>query len=128
MMDYADSRVRATSMAAEICRLRALQEFVLWFLKVCLDQVTFMSSLFELDNLSQRLTSYVQRSSRLKPESDGLLQEALVRGEFERGEIERITRLPERSARRVLSDVMGLGLLASDTPKGKVSLRFRRTP
>jgi Fic family protein len=60
----------------------------------------------------------------LKPEADRLLQEALLRGEFERGEIERITGLPERSARRVLNDVIGLGLLASDTPKGKVSLRF----
>jgi Fic family protein len=50
--------------------------------------------------------------------------EALIRGEFERGEIARITVLPERSARRVLSDVIQLGLLASDTPKGKVSLRF----
>ena len=92
--------------------------------KVCLDQVTFMSGLFELDNLSRRLTAYVQQSSSLKPEAAGLLQEALIRGEFERGEIERITGLPERSARRVLNDVIGLGLLASDTPKGKVSLRF----
>jgi Fic family protein len=124
MMDYADTPRQGDLDGRGNLSLRALQEFVLWFLKVCLDQVAFMSSLFELDNLSQRLTSYVQRSSRLKPESDGLLQEALVRGEFERGEIERITRLPERSARRVLSDVMGQGLLASDTPKGKVSLRF----
>jgi hypothetical protein len=30
----------------------------------------------------------------------------------------------QRSARRVLSDVMELGLLASATPKGPVSLRF----
>jgi hypothetical protein len=47
-----------------------------------------------------------------------------VRGEFERGEAERITGLPERSARRVLTDVIGLRLLASSTPKGKMSLRF----
>jgi Fic family protein len=48
----------------------------------------------------------------------------LIRGEFERGEIARITGVPERSARRVLNDVIQLGLLASDTPKGNVSLRF----
>jgi Fic family protein len=47
-----------------------------------------------------------------------------MRGEFERGEIARITGLPERSARRVLKDVIAAGLLASDTPKGPVSLRF----
>ena len=47
-----------------------------------------------------------------------------MRGEFERGESARITGLPERSARRVLGEVVDLALLASDTPKGKVSLRF----
>ena len=47
-----------------------------------------------------------------------------MRGEFERGDISRITGLPERTARRVLNDVIAAGLLASDTPKGPVSLRF----
>jgi len=124
MMDYADTPREGDLDGRGNLSLRALQEFVLWFLKVCLDQVTFMSSLFDLNNLSQRMTSYVQRSSRLKPQAAGLLQEALIRGELERGEIERITGLPERSARRALNDVIEVGLLASDTPKGKVSLRF----
>lgn len=53
-----------------------------------------------------------------------LLQEALIRGEFDRGEAERITQLPERSARRVLKQLIDEGLLASDTPKRPVSLRF----
>jgi Fic family protein len=124
MMDYADTPRQGDLDGRGNLSLRALQEFVLWFVKVCLDQVTFMSSLFDLDNLSRRLTAYVQQSSPLKPEADRLLREALLRGEFERGEIERITGLPEQSARRVLNDVIGLGLLASDMPKGKVSLRF----
>ena len=124
MMDYADMPRQGDLDGRGNLSLSALQEFVLWFVKVCLDQVTFMSSLFELGNLSKRLTAYVQHNSTLKPEADRLLQEALLRGEFERGEIERITGLPERSARRVLNDVIGSGFLASDTPKGKVSLRF----
>lgn len=36
----------------------------------------------------------------------------------------RITGLPERTARRVLSSVVDAGLLASDSEKGPVSLRF----
>jgi Fic family protein len=104
--------------------LRALNEFVLWFLRVCLDQVNFMSGLFEIDALAKRLRTYVERSETLKPEATRLLEEALIRGEFERGEIARITGLPERSARRVLKDVIDAGLVASDTPKGAVSLRF----
>ena len=102
----------------------ALVEFTLWFLEVCLDQVRFMSELFDLDRLGKRLGRFVESSDTLKPQSAWLLQEALIRGQFERGEAARITGLPERSARRVLQDTVASGLLGSDTPKGPVSLRF----
>lgn len=36
--------------------------------------------------------------------------------------------LPERTARRVFNEVIALGLLASETPKGPVSLRFPADP
>jgi Fic family protein len=84
----------------------------------------FMSGLFDIDNLARRLRAYVNASDRLKPEAAKLLDEALMRGQFERGEASRITGLPERSARRVLNDVIQEGLLASETPKTPVSLRF----
>jgi Fic family protein len=103
---------------------RALKDFTLWFLKVCIDQLTFMSSLLDLASLSRRLTSYAERSEVLNPKAAGLLQEALIRGSFERGEASRITGLPERSARRVLNETIADGLLASETPRGPVSLRF----
>jgi Fic family protein len=102
---------------------RALCEFVLWFLRVCFDQVKFMSEMFELESLIKRLSVYVTRRE-LRPEAARLLEEALIRGQFERGEISRITGLPDRSARRVLNEVTQAGLLASETPKGPVSLRF----
>lgn len=123
-MDDADSPRRGDLDGRGNLSQAALAEFVLWFLKVALDQVQFMASLFDLDTLSRRLRKYVEMNESLKPEAVRLLDEALIRGEFERGEIERITGLPERTARRVLSDVVELGLLASDTPKGAVSLRF----
>ena len=101
-----------------------MTDFTLWFLRVCLDQITFMSGLFELDALARQLRVYVERSDNLKLEAARLLEEALIRGEFERGDVPRITGLPERTARRVFNDVVAAGLLASDTPKGAVSLRF----
>ncbi|MBR3239538.1 MAG: hypothetical protein IKF99_13985, partial [Oscillospiraceae bacterium] len=98
--------------------------FAEWFLKVCLDQISYMSGVFELDTLSKRLERHVLITDGLSPESNWLLQEALIRGEFERGAAPRLTGLPERSARRVLKELTDAGLLASDTPKGPVSLRF----
>ncbi len=124
MMDRADSPREGDLDGRGNLSQKALQEFVLWFLRVCLDQITFMSGLFELDHLAERFKAYVLRSPDLKPEAVALLQEALIRGQFERGEVGRITGLPERSARRVLNDVLRAGLLASETPKGAVSLRF----
>ena len=103
---------------------RALVGFTNWFLKVCIDQVKFMSELFELKTLDRRLARYVDRSETLKPEAAKLLSEALIRGEIERGDVSRITGLPERTARRVLNDVVSEGLLGSPSPKTPVSLRF----
>jgi Fic family protein len=124
MMDHADMPRQGDLDGRGNLSQRALTDFVLWLLRVCLDQVAFMSELFEIDTLARRLRTYVDRSEKLKPEAARLLEEALVRGEFERGDISRITGLPERTARRVLNDLISLGLLASDTAKGAVSLRF----
>lgn len=124
MMDHADMLRQGDRDGRGNLSERALRDFILWFLRVCLDQVTFMSGLFELDTLAKRLRNYVERSEKLKPEAARLLEEALIRGEFERGDVPRITGLPERTARRVFNDVIAEGLLASDTPKGAVSLRF----
>lgn len=124
MMDYADTSRQNDLDGRGNLSLRALKEFTLWFLRVCLDQVTFMSGLFEIEALADRFNKYVAQSRTLKPESSRLLEEALMRGEYDRGEAARITGLPERSARRVLNDVLAEGLLASATQKGPVSLRF----
>jgi Fic family protein len=124
MMDYADTPRQGDLDGRGNLSQRALVEFTKWFLGTCLDQITFMSSLFDINTLARRLRSYVEKSDALKPEAARLLEEALVRGEFERGEADRITGLPERTARRALNDATKLGLLASDTPKGPVSLRF----
>ena len=124
MMDLADTPRQGDLDGRGNLSARALTEFVVWFLRVCLDQVQFMSSLFELDTLSSRLRKYVERHEKLKPEAARLLEEALMRGEFPRGDISRITGLPERSARRILNDLEIAGVLASETPKAAVSLRF----
>ena len=83
-----------------------------------------MSALFDLETLGGRLRDFVAEDRRLKPEAAPLLEQTLIRGEIERGDASRITGLPERSARRVLTDLVDIGVLASATPKGPVSLRF----
>jgi Fic family protein len=124
MMDLADTPRQGDLDGRGNLSLRALSDFTLWFLQVCLDQASFMSGLFELDTLARRLRACVERNEKLKPEGARLLEEALIRGEFDRGEASRITGLPERTARRLVNDTVEAGYLASTTPKGPLSLRF----
>ena len=124
MMDLADSPRQDDLDGRRNLSERAFIEFVTWFLRVAIDQVAFMSDLFDLGNLAARLRMTVARADRFRPEAAALLEQTLVRGEIERGEAARITGLPLRTAQRVLNDLVGEGMLASDTPKGPVSLRF----
>jgi Fic family protein len=124
MMAHADMPRQGDLDGRGNLSLRALIDFTAWFLKVCLDQVEFMSSLFEIETLSKRLRRCVEADINLRPEAARLLDEALVRGSFDRGDAARISGLPERSARRVLGQLVQSGLLASDSPKSPVYLHF----
>jgi Fic family protein len=123
MMDLADTPRQGDLDGRGNLSERALIDFVSWFLRVAVDQLTFMSGLFDLNNLAGRLRALVVER-QWRPESARLLEETLIRGEVERGEASRITGLPERSARRVLNELVAEGMLASASPKGPVSLRF----
>jgi len=102
--------------------------FCEFFLGTCLDQVRFMGGLLELDDLLARVEGYAGRraaggmGARLAPQAALLLGEALLRGEFARGDAPRITGTSERTARRILGMLVDEKLLVSDTPKGPVRL------
>jgi Fic family protein len=123
MMDHADSPRQGDLDGRGNLSLRALLDFIEWFLRVCLDQVRFMGGLFEFQSLTDRLGGYVQARG-WRPESRLLLEEAVLRGEVARGDAGRLLGMGERAARAVLSTLVADGILASDTPKGPVSLRF----
>jgi Fic family protein len=124
MMDLADSPRRGDLDGRGNLSREALVEFTMWFCRVMLDQLRFMTSLFEIGMLRERLELYVRRELRGSPASTALAVEALSRGEIQRGEVARITGQPDRTAREVLRRLIDAGLFASDTPKGPVSLRF----
>jgi Fic family protein len=123
MMDHADTPRQGDLDGRGNLSRRALVDFTAWFLKVCLDQVSFMSGLFALDTLVGRLKAYVARRE-LRPEAFNLLEQTLQRGELPRGEAARVTGLKERSARDLLAALVTDGIIASETPKGPVTLRF----
>lgn len=108
----------------------ALVTFCRFFLESALDQIRYMGGLLNLDELDRRITGYVELRSRgltpslapLRLEAAPLLRDVALRGEVPRGEAERITGLPERTARRLTSQLVDEGLLTSETPKSPLRL------
>lgn len=99
----------------------------MYYAKTCLDQVGFMSKMFDMDGLERRVEHFfgiASASTGLRIEGAKLVMEAIRRGEIARGEAERITGLGERLSRDVLGSLLSSGLLKSETPKGGVRAAF----
>jgi len=106
---------------------RGLQDFCKFFLDICIDQIEFMHSLLEPNQLLSRIELYVEekiRAHRLPKRTFFLLREAMLAGSLERGKAAAVTGYQERQARSVLNTLVKAGLLVSDTPKGAVRLGF----
>ena len=90
------------------------------------DQITFMEQLLDLDGLERRIEHYVRVvDAKVAPDGERvflLLREALLRGEFPRGEAARIVGAGDRTGRSTLTLAIEAGLLVSDTPKAAVRL------
>lgn len=107
-----------------------LRHFCDFFLRTAIDQVEFMTASLTLDGLSGRIESYVERrvaEGAMRPQAIYLLLEALAKGEVARGDASRLTGLPERTARLVVSSLVRDGHLVSPTPKGPLRLGYPLT-
>lgn len=106
---------------------KALIDFCKFFLQICIDQVEYMDSLIQPSQILRRIELYTRDeidAGRLPKGSLALLREALLIGEFERGRASEITGYKDRTARKVLSELVEKKLLISNTPKGAVRLNF----
>ena len=105
----------------------ALGEFARFFLSVCIDQATFMESLFQPDRLRARITLWAQEEVRLgmlPPKSGIILEAVLYRGELPRADAAGVVGASERHARRIVSALMKRGVLISDSARAPLRLVF----
>jgi Fic family protein len=105
----------------------ALAEFTQFFLAACLDQVRFMEELVQPHKLRVRIKLWADEEIALGtlPAKAGAVLEALLyRGELPRGDVGELLGTSDRTARRVVSALMGQGVITSDAPKGDLRITF----
>ena len=106
---------------------KGLSEFVKFFLKICVDQVTYMTSVLEVTNLSQRINSYLINQTDLNKfvhPAYLLLREILINGEVERGRVPIITGYAERQARALTSKLHKMELIECENKQSPWRINF----
>lgn len=105
---------------------QGLMQFCDYMLDTAIDQVTYMSRLLDLHGLRQRIDSYAQArndfrvpglTEPLKSNAALILYTAFIHGEVGRAEALELCAMPERSARRLLSQLKSEGLLSETSSK-----------
>jgi Fic family protein len=106
---------------------QGLNAFCEFFLRTCVDQVTFMESLLEPTELLRRIEIWCEEEVRAKRLPRGawpLLKEAVISGEVPRGKAGELTGYETRQARTVLSTLIEQGYLTADSHRSAVRLGF----
>jgi len=107
-----------------------LAKFTAFFIKICIDQVTFMESLVQPDRLRDRILIWTKEeimADRLPQKAEIVLETILYRGELPRADVPKLLGGTDRSARRVTSVLLEQGVLASESTRANLKLAFSAT-
>jgi Fic family protein len=105
---------------------KGLTLFCDYMLDTAIDQVTYISELLNFAGLRQRINSYVRArndfrvmglQAPLKSNAALILYTAFIHGEISRSDALELCAMPERSARRLLSQLKAEGLLSETSSK-----------
>jgi Fic family protein len=105
----------------------ALVSFIRFFLETCLDQLAFMESLMQPVRLRGRILLWAEEEARmnlLPPRAGTVLEAVLYRGELPRADVAELLGLTPRHARRMVSELIKRGVLASSGPRDPLRLAF----
>lgn len=105
----------------------ALVKFTVFFLETCLDQVKFMETLVQPNQLRTRILNWVEtevRQNKLQKKAGNILEAILYRGELPRGEVAGILDTSDRTARRTIATLMDYGVITSSSTRAPLRLAF----
>jgi len=127
MLARADERRLHDSDGRGYLSERRLEQFCEFALSVAIDQLDFMQELLDLQGMQRRILGYAERSeatSDLPRGAGNVLREVFLRGEIVRGDVARLMGVSPRKGQSVTGALLKQGLLASDSPKGRLRLGF----
>jgi Fic family protein len=104
-----------------------LVAFTDFFLKTCLDQVSFMEDLIQPDRLRARIRLWAEEEIRLghlPTKADAILDAVLYRGELPRADLPGLAGTGDRQARRIVSALLDQGVLQSESSRAPLRLTF----
>lgn len=108
----------------------ALAAFTHFFLETCIDQVQFMKSLMQPEQLHQRILGWAAAevsATRLSPKVERILEALLYRGTLPRHETPTLLDTGDRQARRIVASLMDQNVIHADTTKAPLKLAFPAT-
>jgi Fic family protein len=100
-----------------------LRHWCEFFLEECIDQVSFMTRMLDLDGMKTRIQALVTfraATRRLRIEAALPLYHLFAAGPLSRAEFKQMTGLRDRSAQGLLSALLSQALVESDAPLGPV--------
>jgi len=110
---------------------QALASYVNFMLDIALDQVEYMNKHLKLNMLTSKIELYVQRVNDgllgiepLPKHSEKIFKYLLLSGECVRGKIPEIIGMKERTASRVISELLKRNFIMSDSKAGPVRLKI----
>ena len=130
-LSYADMPRQGARDGKGSLSANSLNYFVNFMLDISLDQVAYMNNHLKLNSLTSKIEIYVQRVNDgllgidpLPNHSEKIFRYLLLSGECKRGKIPNIIGMKERTASRVISELLKRNFIESDTKAGAIRLKI----
>lgn len=107
---------------------KMLWEWCQWFIGIANDQVSFMGKMLNLSNMRAHIEALIlfraTQDKTIRREAIAPLYHLYLAGPTKRGDFLQMTGLGERTARALLSHLLKVGLVTSDSHKSPVQFAF----
>lgn len=93
---------------------KRLMEFCEFFLETAIDQVDYMYSILDMDNMLKRISSFTDLmviKHKLKPEAKHILTDVFLKGKITKSEAMRITNTSDKTLKITTDSLIDMGLL-----------------